>query len=140
MGRDERDATLGKFAQPHAKGHNVLLMMLHCGNVGIDLSFADHVLLPTPAYNTTLELQAIDRVHRFPQSKSVHVVRFLAGRMSVDGYVRQIQQRKLRQVVQVAVPDVPAAGFESLAADKNDALPTDFAVVREFFQSHKSKA
>jgi SNF2 family DNA or RNA helicase len=135
IAREERDVVLDKFRQLHASGYNILLMTIHCGNVGIDLSMADHVLLPTPAYNTTLEQQAIDRLHRFPQSKPVHVVRYIAGRTSVDGYVRQIQQRKLRNVVQVAVPDVRSTGFEDLSADKED-LPTDFAVVREFFRAH----
>ena len=54
-------------------GFNVLILSQEVGGVGLNLTRANHVIHYTRPWNPTKENQATDRVHRFGQTKGVHV-------------------------------------------------------------------
>lgn len=69
------------------------LISLKAGGVGITLHSADTVFLLDPWWNPALETQAIARVHRLGQKKSVTVYRLLTEN-SVESHVQELQQAK----------------------------------------------
>ena len=56
----------------------VLLISLRVGGVGIDLTNTDVCILADPWWNEAVEKQAIDRLHRFGQKKTVTVLRLIS--------------------------------------------------------------
>eukprot|EP00698_Gefionella_okellyi_P026308 TRINITY_DN9965_c0_g2_i1.p1 TRINITY_DN9965_c0_g2~~TRINITY_DN9965_c0_g2_i1.p1 ORF type:complete len:867 (+),score=151.98 TRINITY_DN9965_c0_g2_i1:209-2809(+) len=74
----------------------VILISLHAGGVGINLTVANHVLLCDPWYNPMIEDQARDRVHRIGQTKETTVT-WLAAESSIDIPIMDLQAKK-RQV------------------------------------------
>jgi SNF2 family DNA or RNA helicase len=62
-----KDTALQKFREE--KDLNVLLVSLKCGAVGLNLTCANHVIMLDVWWNPAIENQAIDRVHRFGQTK-----------------------------------------------------------------------
>lgn len=90
MNQDERERNLVEFRRP---GVRVMLLSLHAGGVGLNLTQANHVVMVDSWWNPALEEQAIDRVHRIGQSKPVHVVR-LVIRDSVEQRVFELQEKK----------------------------------------------
>ncbi|KAK1952074.1 hypothetical protein LY78DRAFT_751714 [Colletotrichum sublineola] len=75
----------------------VLLATINCAGEGIDLTAANFVHLVEPHWNPMVEAQAIARVHRIGQSRSVMAVRYVT-RNSIEEYVRWIQEDKLRLI------------------------------------------
>jgi superfamily II DNA or RNA helicase len=58
-------------------GPGVILVSLKAGGTGITLHAADYVFLMDPWWNPAVEDQAIDRVHRIGQDKTVFVYRLI---------------------------------------------------------------
>ena len=56
----------------------VLLISLRVGGVGIDLSSTDVCIIADPWWNEAVEKQAIDRLHRYGQKKTVTVCRLIS--------------------------------------------------------------
>lgn len=56
----------------------VLLISLRVGGVGIDLTNTDVCIIADPWWNEAVEKQAIDRLHRFGQKKTVQVFRLIS--------------------------------------------------------------
>ncbi len=71
----------------------VFLISLKAGGFGLTLTEAEYVFLLDPWWNPAAENQAIDRVHRIGQTKSVFVYRLLAAG-TVEEKVRALQHRK----------------------------------------------
>jgi SNF2 family DNA or RNA helicase len=61
------------------KGGGVILVSLRAGGTGITLHAADYVFLMDPWWNPAVEKQAVDRVHRIGQKKTVFVYRMIAA-------------------------------------------------------------
>jgi len=61
------------------KGAGVILVSLRAGGTGITLHAADYVFLMDPWWNPAVEKQAVDRVHRIGQKKTVFVSRMIAA-------------------------------------------------------------
>ena len=61
------------------KGSAVILVSLRAGGTGITLHAADYVFLLDPWWNPAVEKQAVDRVHRIGQDKTVFVYRMIAA-------------------------------------------------------------
>jgi SNF2 family DNA or RNA helicase len=69
----ERNYILQKFRDDTESC--VLLITLTSGGVGLDMSFANHVIIMDSWWNLAMEEQAIDRVYRIGQKKKVEVHR-----------------------------------------------------------------
>lgn len=75
MGNDQRHAALERFR----KDPNILVILLtiSCGGVGLDLTVASRIHLVEPQWNPAMEHQAMARVHRIGQTKSVVTMRYV---------------------------------------------------------------
>ncbi len=62
-----------------ATGAGVMLVSLRAGGTGITLHAADYVFLLDPWWNPAVEEQAIDRVHRLGQDRTVFVYRMITA-------------------------------------------------------------
>ncbi|KAJ3197081.1 hypothetical protein HK101_006043, partial [Irineochytrium annulatum] len=71
MSATERDEALKRFRKFH--NIKVILVSLKCGALGLNLTVANRVVIMDPWWNPAVENQAIDRVHRFGQTKEVTV-------------------------------------------------------------------
>ncbi len=103
----DRTATLDRFrADPDA---HILLMTYGTGSVGLNLQFANHVVLFDRWWNPAVEDQAINRAHRIGQRHPVTVTRFLSGQ-TIETRIAAILDAK-RQVFNdlLAQADKPAA-------------------------------
>ncbi|MFQ5738567.1 MAG: SNF2-related protein [Acidobacteriota bacterium] len=74
-------------------GASVLLMSLKAGGTGINLTAADYVILYDPWWNPAVENQAIDRVHRIGQEKSVTAYR-LVTHGTIEEKMQQLKEHK----------------------------------------------
>ena len=72
---------------------NVILITITSGGVGLDLSFANHVILMDSWWNMALEEQAIDRVYRIGQKKKVSIHRlYMNG--TIEHWLVQMKSEK----------------------------------------------
>ncbi|MGC5411308.1 helicase-related protein, partial [Streptomyces sp. DT225] len=78
-----------------ADGHAVLLSQIQAGGVGLNMQAASVVILCEPQIKPTTEHQAVARVHRMGQIRTVRVHRLLSAD-SVDQRMLDILARKER--------------------------------------------
>jgi SNF2 family DNA or RNA helicase len=71
----------------------VFLLSMRAGAVGINLTQANRVFLLEPCFNPALELQAIGRVHRLGQQRSVEIIR-LVMQDSVESRMVEMLEKK----------------------------------------------
>jgi len=71
----------------------VFLVSMHVGAVGLNLTEANHVFLVDPWWNPAVEDQAIGRVHRYGQTKSVRVLRFVCKK-TIEERMIELNNRK----------------------------------------------
>lgn len=90
--QQQRTAVLEKFSSH--KGRLVLLISLKAGGVGLNLVAASRVFMLDPWWSFAVEAQAIDRIHRVGQNKSVVITRFIV-KDSVEEKMLKIQDRKV---------------------------------------------
>jgi hypothetical protein len=91
----DRDLKLQKF---HAADSRYFCMCLsvQVGGTGLTITGADRVILVDPAWNPSMDSQAIDRVHRIGQDKDVVVYRLIgAGAIEDKMFRLQIFKRGL---------------------------------------------
>ena len=88
-----RQQLVDDFTQ--APGHAVLLSQIEAGGVGLNLQAASLVILCEPQVKPTVEHQAVARVHRMGQIRTVQVHRMLAAD-SVDDRLLTILKNKDR--------------------------------------------
>jgi len=125
----ERMDILNKFRQPPSSGYNLLLMTQKCGDVGIDLSVGNIMVLFGPSFNTTSENQAKDRIHRPGLKRDARCIRLVSDGSSIENWICGIQMRKHSEVVQMVTPDVSGEAFER----DEEEIPGGFAAVLQFF-------
>jgi DNA repair protein RAD5 len=94
------DGTLSQKKREHAihafkedSSVRILLASLRSTGVGLNLTVANHVFLFEPYWNLSVENQAIDRVHRMGQTKTVFVTKYII-RNSIEEKILLIQERK----------------------------------------------
>jgi SNF2 family DNA or RNA helicase len=123
MDQKQRTAVLHSF--DHDPTVRILIISLKAGGVGINLTIANHIFLMDPWWNTAVENQAIDRVHRIGQKKPIFVTRFVVNN-TVEARIVDIQAQKDK------VTD------RALANRRTDAPPKPgltFAQLRQLFTS-----
>ncbi|KIJ52509.1 hypothetical protein M422DRAFT_202622 [Sphaerobolus stellatus SS14] len=81
-----------QFTRPSRSG-KVFIVSLKAGGVGLNLTVADHVYMMDCWWNAAIENQAIDRVHRIGQERTVHVKQFIISN-TIEDRILQIQKRK----------------------------------------------
>ncbi|CAL9242169.1 unnamed protein product [Arabidopsis halleri] len=90
-----REKVLKEFNETKQK--TILLMSLKAGGVGLNLTAASSVFLMDPWWNPAVEEQAIMRIHRIGQKRTVFVRRFIV-KDTVEERMQQVQARKQRMI------------------------------------------
>ncbi|TDD48917.1 helicase [Kribbella antibiotica] len=71
----------------------VFLISLKAGGVGLNLAEADYCFLLDPWWNPATEAQAVDRIHRIGQQRTVMVYRLIA-KDTIEQKVMELKERK----------------------------------------------
>ncbi|KAL8515725.1 hypothetical protein ACS0TY_014417 [Phlomoides rotata] len=95
LAQKQRGQVLHEFAG--SKRKTVLLMSLKTGGVGLNLTAASNVFLMDPWWNPAVEEQAIMRIHRIGQKRTVRVRRFIV-KDTVEERLQQVQAKKQRMI------------------------------------------
>lgn len=74
-------------------GAGIILVSLKAGGTGITLHAADYVFLLDPWWNPAVEAQAVDRVHRIGQQKTVFVYRMVTHG-TIEERIEALKQSK----------------------------------------------
>ena len=111
MTRQKRDENLDAFRRHNAT--RVIMISLKAGGEGLNLQEADHLFIVDPWWNPAAELQAIDRVHRIGQTKSVKAIRFII-KDSIEERIVQLQDKK--KLVMAGALDGDTAAMQQLTA------------------------
>ncbi|TFK56768.1 hypothetical protein OE88DRAFT_1650222, partial [Heliocybe sulcata] len=92
MNVKKRNEAIAEFKAP-SRSPKVLIVSLKAGGVGLNLTNANHVFMMDCWWNAATESQAVDRVHRIGQDKTVYVTHFIVDN-TIEGRILQIQKRK----------------------------------------------
>ncbi|KAF6153230.1 hypothetical protein GIB67_036576 [Kingdonia uniflora] len=95
LSQKNREIVLKMFSESNEI--KVLLMSLKAGGVGLNLTAASNVFLMDPWWNPAVEEQAIMRIHRIGQKRTVNVRRFIV-KDTVEERMQQVQARKQRMI------------------------------------------
>jgi SNF2 family DNA or RNA helicase len=87
-----RQAIIDEFGD--ARGHALLASQVEAGGIGVNLQAAQVVVLMEPQFKPSTEQQAIARVHRMGQARTVNVHRLLAADTVDEHLVRLIQSKQ----------------------------------------------
>ncbi|KAF1943560.1 hypothetical protein EJ02DRAFT_130800 [Clathrospora elynae] len=101
MKMDERADAVNAFMDD--PNENVMLVSIKAGNAGLNLWKASRVIILDPFWNPFIEEQAIDRAHRMPQPREVHVHRVLVPE-TVEDRIIALQDKK-REVIGQALDE-----------------------------------
>ncbi|KAL9937684.1 hypothetical protein V8E36_003229 [Tilletia maclaganii] len=103
-------AKLGKMAERDGlyEPPRVMLLSIGSGALGLNLVQASQVFLMDPWWQSAIEAQAIDRVHRIGQKREIRVVQMLA-KGTVEERVLEIQKKK-EELIQDAFSSVKNRG------------------------------
>jgi DNA repair protein RAD16 len=71
----------------------VFLISLKAGGLALNLTVAQNCFLMDPWWNPAAEFQAIDRIYRLGQYKSIHVVRIILSN-TIEERVLLLQEKK----------------------------------------------
>jgi DNA repair protein RAD5 len=91
MSQPQRERVLAQFAKPG--GATIMLISLKAGGVGLNLVTASVVYFMDAWWNPAVEDQAIQRVHRIGQTRTVRVYRFVVQH-TIEQQIGMLQQRK----------------------------------------------
>nr|XP_016451250.1 PREDICTED: ATP-dependent helicase rhp16-like [Nicotiana tabacum] len=72
---------------------SIFLMSLKAGSVALNLTVASHVFIMDPWWNSAVERQAQDRIHRIGQYKPVRIMRF-AIENTIEEKILKLQEKK----------------------------------------------
>ena len=91
LSQPQREKVLDTFAKDGSV--TIMLISLKAGGVGLNLVTANFVFFLDAWWNPAVEDQAIQRVHRIGQTKTVFVKRFIVDQ-TVEERILALQQRK----------------------------------------------
>ncbi|XP_042463169.1 DNA repair protein RAD5A-like [Zingiber officinale] len=112
LNQQQRERVLCQFAEDN--NILILLMSLKAGGVGINLTAATSAFLMDPWWNPAVEEQAVMRIHRIGQTKSVAIKRFIV-KGTVEERMQIVQARKQRMISGALTDhEVRAARIEEL--------------------------
>ncbi|PWN42300.1 hypothetical protein IE81DRAFT_290445 [Ceraceosorus guamensis] len=86
-----RDATIRYFMENAEV--SVFLVSLKAGGVALNLTEASRVFLMDPWWNPSVEVQAMDRIHRLGQYRPIKVTRLVVEN-SIESRIIQLQDKK----------------------------------------------
>ena len=115
MSRSSRQLSLKRFNSEC--GPRIILISLNAGGQGLTLTKASTVFLCNPWWNSSIEEQAMDRVHRIGQTREVTVFRMMVS-SSIEERVIDIQERKLnlsKQITTSSLSDKQERSFARLS-------------------------
>jgi len=95
MSRSTREAAMDSFRKDECI--SVFLMSLKAGNLGVNMTVANHVYMLDPWWNPATEDQAVDRVYRLGQKRTTYVNHFVI-KDSVEEKILDIQLRKRKLI------------------------------------------
>ena len=90
----QRDVQIAEFSQT-----NLLLATLRASCMGLNLVHATRVIIVEPWWNSAVELQAIQRVHRIGQSQTVTALRLICAK-TIEEDMQRIQSDKEEMIEQ----------------------------------------
>ncbi|KAI9119451.1 hypothetical protein K1719_009327 [Acacia pycnantha] len=102
-----RERVLKEFNE--SRGERVLLMSLKAGGVGLNLTAASNVFMMDPWWNPAVEEQAIMRIHRIGQKRTVQVRRFIVED-TVEEKLQQVQAKKQKMISGALTEDEVRSG------------------------------
>lgn len=111
MKMDDRADAVNKFMDDPSQ--QLMLISLKAGNAGLNLNKASQVILLDPFWNPYIEDQAVDRAHRMPQQREVHVHRLLVPE-TVEDRIVTLQEKK-RELIGAALDEKAAKGVSRLS-------------------------
>ena len=91
---DARDDIVGQFNAPNSD-IPVFLLTTRAGGVGLNLQTADTVVLFDSDWNPSADLQAVSRIQRIGQKRTVHIMR-LVSENSIDEAIVERGREKMR--------------------------------------------
>ncbi|CAO2045986.1 unnamed protein product [Urochloa humidicola] len=91
----QREKVIKEFSED--RGILVLLMSLKAGGVGINLTAASNAFVMDPWWNPAVEEQAVMRIHRIGQTKTVSIKRFIV-KGTVEERMEAVQACKQRMI------------------------------------------
>lgn len=74
LSREQKENTLYNYINTSIP---VLILQVKCGSTGLNLQCATHVIITTPNWNPTIDLQAIGRSYRKGQTQPVKCIRLV---------------------------------------------------------------
>ncbi|KAH8835605.1 SNF2 family N-terminal domain-containing protein [Flagelloscypha sp. PMI_526] len=92
MDLKKKTAAINAF-RAESKAPKILVISLKAGGVGLNLTTANYVFMMDCWWNSAIENQAIDRIHRLGQTKPVFVRQFIIEN-TIEGRILKIQKRK----------------------------------------------
>ncbi|CAH1452492.1 unnamed protein product [Lactuca virosa] len=95
LNQQQREKVIKQFSEE--SDILVLLMSLKAGGVGINLTAASNAFVMDPWWNPAVEEQAVMRIHRIGQTKSVSIKRFIV-KGTVEERMEAVQARKQRLI------------------------------------------
>jgi SNF2 family DNA or RNA helicase len=91
LNSNTRQETLSCFKTDPSK--KILLINLRAGGCGLNLTEANHLILVEPYWNKSEEDQAINRIHRYGQTKSCFIYKLQINN-SIESWMKAIQLSK----------------------------------------------
>lgn len=121
-----REKLLVEFQSPPTTPNQVVLFLisLKAGGVGLNLTAATKIWLLDFWWNSSIENQAIDRIHRLGQTNPVSVFRYLV-KHSIEDRILLIQKRKdmlIRHALNQSHPDTDANKAKSETLENLELL------------------
>eukprot|EP00737_Agarophyton_chilense_P000442 gb/GEZJ01000493.1/.p1 GENE.gb/GEZJ01000493.1/~~gb/GEZJ01000493.1/.p1 ORF type:complete len:1665 (-),score=293.33 gb/GEZJ01000493.1/:3404-8185(-) len=91
---DDRSSGLAEFNR-EGSDIPVFLLTTRAGGVGLNLQTADTVILFDSDWNPSADLQAVSRIQRIGQKKTVHILRLVTDR-SIDDLIVEAARNKMK--------------------------------------------
>lgn len=112
MSPEARNKTINHFM--NNPGVTVFLVSLKAGGVALNLTEASRVFLMDPWWNPSVEVQAMDRIHRLGQHRPIIVKRMIVEN-SIESRIIELQNKKSAMIEAAIGKDDSAMGRLSVA-------------------------